>query len=103
MLRCDCIQRVVASPMSSSVTRPVCVYQHSTDVMASTSVETRPTKSTAVSHTQIFLDLRVIGNGSVPMQKQSHVCTVVRECCKGDDTIRDTIRDAILTCARKPT
>jgi len=56
--------------MSTSVTRLVCVYQHTTDVMAATSVETRPTKSTAVSHTQISLDLRVIGNGSVPMQKK---------------------------------
>ena len=87
MLRCDCIQRVVASPMSSSVTRLVCVYQLSTDVMAATSVETRPTKSTAVSHAQISLDLRVIGNGSVPIQLAyiSHARTVVRECCKGDD------------------
>ena len=70
MLRCDCIQCVVASPMSSSVTRLVCVYQQATSVMAATSAETRPTNSTAVSHAQISLDLRVIGNGSVPMQKK---------------------------------
>jgi len=56
--------------MSSSVTRLVCVYQQATSVMAAATAETRPTKSTAVSHAQISLNLRVIGNGSVPMQKK---------------------------------
>jgi len=64
--RCDCIQRVVKAPISSSVA-PVCVYHHATDVMAATNAETGPTKPTAVSHAQISLDLRVIGNGSVPI------------------------------------
>jgi len=68
VLYCDCIQRVLASLISSSVTRLVCVYQHTTDAMAATSAETRPTNSTAVSHAQISLDLRDIGNGSVPIQ-----------------------------------
>ena len=60
MLRCDCIQRVVKTPISSSVRARVCVYQHATDVMAATTAETGPTNSSAVSHAQISLDLRAI-------------------------------------------
>jgi len=62
------IQRVVKASISSSVTAQVYVYQLATDVMAATTAETGPTNSTAVSHAQISLDLRVIVNGSVPIQ-----------------------------------
>ena len=49
------IQRVMMTLSSSVVTRPVCVYQHATRVMARTTVETGPTNSTAVSHILIVL------------------------------------------------
>jgi len=45
------IQLVVLTTIcTSAVKRPICVYQHSTSVMARTTAETGPTNSTAVSH-----------------------------------------------------
>ena len=57
--RCDCMWQRVVTLSSSVVTRPMCVYQLTTDVMARTTAETGPTNSTAVSHILIVLSTHV--------------------------------------------
>ena len=65
------IQHVVTLS-SSSVTRPISVYQLTTDVMARTTAETGPTNSTAVSHILIVLSTHMHMVQLMPLHPKPH-------------------------------